>query len=103
MVSPRLWSYVFAEAYHGTSPFMILRLSDSLSALLRVRRSFRWRAYTLQNIKNGINMTEVHICHVGVTLAELEFEFYAVMSHRNYAKVLKLCVSNVIGVTVFQV
>ena len=84
---------------------MVLRLSDSLSALLRARRSFRWRTYTLQNIKKSINMTEVHICHVGVTLAELEFEFefYAVMSHRNYAKVFKLCASNVLGVTVFQV
>jgi hypothetical protein len=48
-------------------------------------------------------MTEVHICHVGLTLAEFEFEFDAVMSHRNYAKVLKLCASNVLGVTVFQV
>ena len=47
MVRPRLWSYVFVEAYHGTSPFMVLRLSDSLSALLRARRSWYVPVYGL--------------------------------------------------------
>jgi hypothetical protein len=48
-------------------------------------------------------MKEVRICHVGLTLTELEFEFYAGMSHRNHAKVLKLCALNVVEATVFQV
>jgi hypothetical protein len=43
-------------------------------------------------INSGVIMTDVHICLVGVTLAELESEFDVVMSHRNHAKVLKLCV-----------
>ena len=40
---------------------------------------------------------------MGVTVAELEFEFDAVISRGNFAKFLKLCASNVLGVTVFQV
>ena len=88
MVRRRLWSYVEVTVYRRCCVHV---------------GSFRWTAYTLQNINSGVNITEVHICHVGVTLAELEFEFDAVVSQRNFVKVLKLCASNVLGVTVIQV